>query len=126
MAISVRKAASYEDVLQAPENMIAELLDGELHLQPRPRRRHTRIASFLGAALHNAFESGSQIGPGGWFIFDEPELHLGLRPDILVPDIAAWRAATFSEDIESDDAFFLRHPTSPVKFFQTELRVMIA
>ena len=28
-------------------------------------------------------------GPGGWWIIDEPELHLG--EDILVPDLAGWR-----------------------------------
>lgn len=28
-------------------------------------------------------------GPGGWWILDEPELHLGT--DILVPDLAGWR-----------------------------------
>ena len=28
-------------------------------------------------------------GPGGWWILDEPELHLG--QDVVVPDIAGWR-----------------------------------
>lgn len=28
-------------------------------------------------------------GPGGWWILDEPELHL--NADILVPDLASWR-----------------------------------
>jgi Uma2 family endonuclease len=28
-------------------------------------------------------------GPGGWWILDEPELHLG--DDVLVPDLAGWR-----------------------------------
>jgi Uma2 family endonuclease len=28
-------------------------------------------------------------GPGGWFILNEPELHLG--EDVLVPDLAGWR-----------------------------------
>ena len=28
-------------------------------------------------------------GPGGWWILDEPELHLG--EDVLVPDLAGWR-----------------------------------
>jgi len=30
-------------------------------------------------------------GPGGWWILDEPELHLGSDPDIVVPDLAGWR-----------------------------------
>ena len=28
--------ATYQDVLDAPENMVAELIRGALHLQPRP------------------------------------------------------------------------------------------
>jgi Uma2 family endonuclease len=28
-------------------------------------------------------------GPGGWWILDEPELHLGA--DVLVSDLAGWR-----------------------------------
>jgi Uma2 family endonuclease len=28
-------------------------------------------------------------GPGGWWILDEPELHLA--EDVLVPDLAGWR-----------------------------------
>ncbi|GAB6043198.1 hypothetical protein JCM17961_38760 [Endothiovibrio diazotrophicus] len=28
-------------------------------------------------------------GPGGWWIFDEPELHLGSH--VLVPDLGGWR-----------------------------------
>jgi Uma2 family endonuclease len=32
---------------------------------------------------------GEGGGPGGWWILDEPESHLG--PDVLVPDLAGWR-----------------------------------
>jgi Uma2 family endonuclease len=28
-------------------------------------------------------------GPGGWWLLDEPELHLG--DDVLVPDLGGWR-----------------------------------
>ena len=33
--------------------------------------------------------SSAEGGPGGWWVIDEPELHLG--EDILVPDLAGWR-----------------------------------
>ena len=36
--------------------------------------------------------------PGGRWIIDEPELHLG--EDIIVPDIAGWRCETMTEDME--------------------------
>jgi len=32
---------------------------------------------------------GGRGGPGGWWILDEPELHLG--DHVLVPDLAGWR-----------------------------------
>ncbi len=36
----------------------------------------------------NPFDRG-RGGPGGWWIVDEPELHLGRN--VLVPDLAGWR-----------------------------------
>jgi len=95
-----KKRATYQDVLDAPEHLVAEILGGELHLMPRPRPRHSRNASALGAFLVTAFDFGLN-GPGGWTILDEPELHLGPEPDIIVPDIAGWREGRLaSEDDE--------------------------
>lgn len=85
------KRAGYQEILDAPQDMLAELVDGELHLQPRPGARHVRASSRLGALLTPPFEL-ARGGPGGWVILDEPELHLG--EDVLVPDLAAWRSAT--------------------------------
>ncbi|MEM8572754.1 MAG: Uma2 family endonuclease [Pseudomonadota bacterium] len=68
--------------------MVAELLRGRLHLQPRPASFHTRAASVLGVEIAGPFDRG-RGGPGGWWILDEPELHLG--DDVLVPDLAGWR-----------------------------------
>jgi Uma2 family endonuclease len=42
----------------------------------------------LGVDVGSSFSKGNG-GPGGWWILDEPELHLG--DDILVPDLAGWR-----------------------------------
>jgi Uma2 family endonuclease len=82
------KRATYEDVLNAPENKVAEILDGELFLSPRPAPRHAVASSEIGMAVGNAFHRGIG-GPGGWWILDEPELHFGEQ--VLVPDIAGWR-----------------------------------
>ena len=38
--------------------------------------------------MGDPFDSGP-AGPGGWWILDEPELHLG--GNVLVPDLAGWR-----------------------------------
>lgn len=100
----VRKRATYQDVLDAPEHMIAEVIDGELFLMTRPARAHTRSFSTLGSFLVGAFQLGSG-GPGGWTILLEAELHLGADPDILVPDIAGWRAGRLTDDPERDEAF---------------------
>jgi Uma2 family endonuclease len=87
-APSVRRPATYQDVLDAPETMVAELIEGALHLHPRPAPRHTRASSSLGFWIGGPFDNGPQ-GPGGWWILDEPEVHLG--QDVLVPDLAGWR-----------------------------------
>lgn len=67
------------------------MLDGELHLSPRPAIPHAAATSVLGEELGPPFKRG-RGGPGGWLILDEPELHLG--DDILVPDLAGWRRST--------------------------------
>ncbi len=80
--------ATYQDVLDAPEHMVAEIIGGTLHTHPRPSPRHVVASSRLGIELGGPFDRG-RGGPGGWWIVDEPELHLG--EEILVPDLAGWR-----------------------------------
>lgn len=87
-APTVRRPATYQDVLDAPETVVAELIAGELHLHPRPTPRHARASSSLGDELMSPFDKG-RGGPGGWWILDEPEIHLAR--DVVVPDIAGWR-----------------------------------
>jgi Uma2 family endonuclease len=87
----------------APETMVVEVIDGKLSLIPRPRRRHARAAGELHGELRGPFDRGRD-GPGGWVILDGPELHLGPRPDILVPDLAAWRKERTPAGFLADDA----------------------
>ncbi len=82
------RRADYRDVLSAPAHMVAEVIDGALRTQPRPAPRHARASSSLGAKIGGPFDYDAG-GPGGWWIVDEPELHLS--EDILVPDLAGWR-----------------------------------
>lgn len=88
MADPARRRASYADVLSAPRHLVAEIIDGDLRLNPRPALPHAAAASALGEELGPPFKRG-RGGPGGWILVDEPELHLG--SDILVPDLAGWR-----------------------------------
>ncbi|WP_440995859.1 Uma2 family endonuclease [Arhodomonas sp. SL1] len=80
--------ATYQDILALPEHLVGEILGGELHTHPRPAPRHARAYSALTGNLWGPFDHGGN-GPGGWWILDEPELHLG--GDIIVPDLAGWR-----------------------------------
>jgi Uma2 family endonuclease len=82
------RRATYEDVLNAPPHMVAELIGGELRLSPRPAPPHASVTSRLGWELGPPF-GGGRGGPGGWMILDEPELHLD--DDVVVPDLAGWR-----------------------------------
>jgi Uma2 family endonuclease len=84
------KPASYEDLFDLPPNRVGEIIHGMLHTHPRPAPRHARTSSALGGKLYPRFDEGDG-GPGGWWILDEPELHL--EGDILVPDLAGWRRA---------------------------------
>src|SRR5690606_26006818 len=47
MSEPARRKATYEDVLAAPDHQIAEVLAGELRLQPRPAAPHAAAASAL-------------------------------------------------------------------------------
>ena len=84
----VKKPATYADLERVPAHMVAEIFDGELYATPRPALPHTHAASVLGVEIGGPFHRGWG-GPGGWWILDEPELHLG--HDVLVPDLAGWR-----------------------------------
>lgn len=84
--------------------MVAEVVAGELHLQPRPRFRHARSASRLGILLGPA-DMGDD-GVGGSIILDKPELHLS--GDVLVPDLAGWPRETMPE--LPDEAFSMIRP----------------
>ena len=81
---------------QAPPECVAEILDGQLHLQPRPRLRHARAGSRLSNLL-GGFDQDDVGGPGGWIILIEPELHLGSGPEKIVPDLAGWRRERMPE-----------------------------
>jgi Uma2 family endonuclease len=83
-----RRRATYQDVIDAPEHMVAEIIDGELYTWPRPAPRHAVSATSIGGQLYAPYQIG-QNGPGGWSILNEPELHFD--EDVVVPDLAGWR-----------------------------------
>ena len=90
-----QKKATYEDLLAVPENLVAEILSGDLHTHPRPGPRHSLASTLLTTVIAGHFDRTSISGPGGWWILDEPECHLD--SDVVVPDIAGWRQTTMPE-----------------------------
>ena len=97
--------ATYQDVLDAPPHMVAEIIDGTLYTHPRPTPPHALASSGLGGRINPPFHFGDG-GPGGWWILFEPELHLG--DDIVVPDRAGWRRERLPE--YPDVAYFTLAP----------------
>ncbi|NUO48107.1 MAG: Uma2 family endonuclease [Polyangiaceae bacterium] len=88
------KPATYEDLLALPENVVGQIIDGELIALPRPALRHARVATTVSTQLGHAFDRGAD-GPGGWLFLIEPELRFGA--DVVVPDLAAWRRERLDE-----------------------------
>ena len=99
------RPATYDDLVKLPDNLVAEIINGELHASPRPAPPHSRAGSTLGVVLGGPFDFG-RGGPGGWWLFDEPELHLGA--DVLVPDLAGWKRERMPR--QPDTAYFALAP----------------
>ena len=86
-----RRPARYDDILAVPEGKVAEIIDGELIVSPRPATPHAHTGSAVSFDIGGSF-AGPRGAPnrlGGWWILFEPELHFG--DDVLVPDVAGWR-----------------------------------
>jgi Uma2 family endonuclease len=96
------RRASYQDVLDAPTWLVAEMVEGELRTSPRPSPRHAYAETRLASLLDGPFGRGLG-GPGGWIVLAEPELHLERDEAILVPDLAAWRCERMR--VLPDEAF---------------------
>jgi Uma2 family endonuclease len=83
------RGATYADYAAVPAGKVAMIVNGILHVFPRPAPKHAYASAMLGAELGGPFGLGKG-GPGGWVILDEPELCLvGEQP--INPDLAGWR-----------------------------------
>src|SRR2546430_14674678 len=81
-----RRRATYADLLEVPEHLVAEIIDGELFTSPRPASPHALAASAIGSALFDRFNGpprGDYRPAGRWILF-QPELQLG--EDVIVTD----------------------------------------
>lgn len=62
---AAKQPATYEDVLNAPPDMVAEIIRGTLHLHPSPAMPHARAGSMLGVEIGGPFDHG-RGGLGAW------------------------------------------------------------
>src|SRR5437868_1475484 len=91
MPKSLKRRATYDDIVKLPAHVVGEILNGELIVSPRPAVPHANAAGGIAIAIRGPFHRrpGDPGGPGGWWILPEPELHL--HGDVVVPDLAGWR-----------------------------------
>lgn len=88
MAPNTQRPATYQDIVDLPEHLVGEIINGELITHSRPAPRQLLAKSQLGAQLVRRF-SRDCSGPTGWWVLDEPELHF--ERNVLVPDVTGWR-----------------------------------
>ncbi len=68
MATTAKRLATYEELLllQEPEHLVAEIIDGRLVPHPRPAPRHALAASSVGASLClDSMEGREALAVGG-------------------------------------------------------------
>ncbi len=84
----------WDELDRLPEDVIGEIVAGEIQATPRPGPPHLRAASGLGVFVGGAFGMGIG-GPGGWVILGEPRVRFG--EELRVPDLAGWRTERYVE-----------------------------
>lgn len=83
------KLATYEDLVALPAEVTAELLGGELVVQPSALFEHSEAQFGLGEQLRGPFHRG-RGGPGGWWILGEIDVRFTAH-DVVRPDVVGWR-----------------------------------
>ena len=59
------RPATYQDILDAPPHMVAEIAGGRLHLHPRPALRHSRATFRMAGRLDGPFQGGPTAPAAG-------------------------------------------------------------
>jgi hypothetical protein len=86
-----RTRPSLDEQLQSlPDGWAGEIPGGQLDAFPRPGARHGLAVPSLGDEPVSPLPKG-RGGPGGWWIIDEPELHLIVNAEVQAPDLAGSR-----------------------------------
>ncbi|MBK9953013.1 MAG: Uma2 family endonuclease [Candidatus Competibacteraceae bacterium] len=68
MTATALKFATYEDLFDLPENLVGEIIHGQLITQPRPAPKHIVASSALGEELVSPFQKdGEAVQAAGGF-----------------------------------------------------------
>lgn len=89
-AVIAERKTPYQSLLELPEHVVGEIINGQLYTQPRPAAPHALACASLEIEIGSAYHK-DRGGPGGWWIIVEPEIHFVRDTEVLVPDIAGWR-----------------------------------
>ena len=73
-------AARYEDILALPDNVVGEIVDGELYVSPRPASPHAVAASILSCGPSRSSASTPTAAAGSWFPRIRPRRSFGPSP----------------------------------------------
>ncbi len=87
-----KPAATYQDVIDLPEYLVAEIIDGVLYTHIVPAPIYSLAGSGLMHSIYRPFMKG-EGGPGGWWLFRGIEIHFG--EDVIVPNFSGWRRERF-------------------------------
>lgn len=83
--------AAYADLEALPEDVRAELIDGEIITEPAPLPEHGRAQRIIGSRIGGPYDDDDgRGGPGGWWIFLDVDVRFDERR-VLRPDLAGWR-----------------------------------
>ncbi|MBK8697916.1 MAG: Uma2 family endonuclease [Deltaproteobacteria bacterium] len=95
--------AVVEGYRNAPEHLVAEIIDGQLSLMPRPRLRHAGPRPDWATASFTASMTRGRR-PGRL----DPPRRTGVapraRPDVVIPDLGGWRRERVPEGFMDDAA----------------------
>lgn len=89
MNSTVKKLATYEDLLALPEGTRAEIINGQIEVAAaKPNFGHRNVTYGLAGTFNRRFPGG---GDSDWIIEIEPDVQFNQH--VLSPDLAGWKRA---------------------------------
>ncbi len=84
--------ATFQDVLALPEDVRAEIINGELVVKEAATPHHSNAQSNIDTQVSWRFKKASGDGdrPGGWWILTEAEVEYETH-ELYLHDVAGWR-----------------------------------